>query len=69
MMQGLWLGLGLSIFNFAFAIAFKCGFIFLEKRIVTFENLMFCINIMMYTCDGLSNILRNMGNPIKAKLA
>ena len=24
---------------------------------------------MMYTCDGLSNILRNMGNPIKAKLA
>ena len=69
MMQGLWLGLGLSIFNFAFSIAFKCGFIFLEKRIVTFENLMYCINIIMYTCDGLSNILRNMGNPIKAKLA
>ena len=69
MMQGLWLGLGLSIFNFAFGIAFKCGFIFLEKRSVTFENLMYCINIIMYTCDGLSNILRNMGNPGKAKLA
>ena len=69
MMQGLWLGLGLSIFNFAFSIAFKCGFIFLEKKSVKFENLMSCINIIMYTCDGLTDVLRNMGNREKAKSA
>jgi ATP-binding cassette subfamily B (MDR/TAP) protein 1 len=69
MMQGLWLGIGLSVFNFAFGIAFKCGFIFLEKRTVTFDNLMSSINILMNTCDGLSDVLRNMGNTGKAKLA
>ena len=68
-LQGLWLGLGLSAFNFAFGIAFKCGFIFLEKRTVTFDNLMSSINILMNTCDGLSDVLRNMGNTAKAKLA
>ena len=69
MMQGLWLGLGLSIFNFAFGIAFKCGYIFLGKGDVSFEDLMASINILMNTCDGLSDVLRNMGNTGKAKLA
>ena len=69
MMQGFWIGLGLSAYNFAFGIIFKCGFIFLGKRWVSFENLMCCINISMNTCDGLSDILRNMGNSGKAKLA
>ena len=69
MMQGFWIGLGLSAYNFAFGIVFKCSFIFLDNGWSNFENLMCSINIIMNTCDGLSDILRNMGNTRKAKLA
>ena len=69
MMQGFWIGLGLSAYNFAFGVVYKCGFIFLRNRTITFDNLMCCITNIINSCDGLSDILRNMGDSNKAKLA
>ena len=69
MWQGFWIGLGLSAYNFAFAVIYKCGFLFLKERTVTFENLTCCITNIINSCDGLSDILRNMGDSKKAKLA
>ena len=68
-LQGFWMGLGLSINNFAFGIAYKCGFIFLKNKSVTFQSLICCIYNIVNSCDGLSDILRNMGDSGKAKLA
>ena len=70
-MQGFWLGLSLSAINFAFAVVFKVGFILLanQKDKLNFENLMCTIYIIFNSCDGLSDILRNMGEYSKAKLA
>ena len=69
MLQGFWIGLGLSAYNFAFGVVYKCGFIFLRNRTITFDNLMCCITNIINSCDGLSDILRNMGDSNKAKLA
>ena len=69
MWQGFWIGLGLSAYNFAFGVIYKCGFTFLRNRSVTFENLTCCVTNIINSCDGLSDILRNMGDSKKAKLA
>ena len=66
---GFWMGLGLSAYNFAFGAIYKCGFLFLREKSVTFENLTCCITNISNSCDGLSDILRNMGDSKKAKLA
>ena len=69
MMQGFWIGLGLSAYYLAFGVVYKFGINFLKNKTVTFENLLCCLTIVSNTCDGLSDILRNMGNTGKAKLA
>ena len=68
-MQGFWLGLSLSVENFAFAVVYKVGFIFLKEKMSTFKNLICTIYNIYNSCDGLSDILRNMGDSGKAKLA
>ena len=65
--QAFWMSLGLSAYNFAFGAVYKCGFIFLRKKTVTFQSLMCCITIIINSCDGLSDILRNIGDTNKAK--
>ena len=69
LLQGFWIGFALSVYNFAFGIAYKCGFIFLKNRSVDFESLACCVYNIVNSCDGLSDILRNMGDSGKAKLA
>jgi ATP-binding cassette subfamily B (MDR/TAP) protein 1 len=69
LLQGFWIGFALSVYNFAFGIAYKCGFIFLKNRTVNFESLACCVYNIVNSCDGLSDILRNMGDSGKAKLA
>ena len=69
MMEGLWVGLGLSCYFFGFGIAIKCGYIFLRNRSIDFEDLVCCISNIVNSLDGLCDILRNMGNSEKAKLA
>ena len=71
-MQGFWLGLSLSAINFAFAVVYKVGFILLkdtDENGLDFEDLMCTMYIIFNSCDGLSDILRNMGEYSKAKLA
>ena len=69
MMEGLWVGLGLSCYFFGFGLALKCGFHFLRNRSITFEDLVCCICNIINSLDGLCDVLRNMGNSEKAKLA
>ena len=68
-MQGFWVGLGLSCFDLSFAVVYKFAIIFMRKRILTFENLNCVITNISNSCDGLTDILRNIGDSSKAKLS
>ena len=69
MMQGFWVGLGLCCFDLSFAAVYKFGIIFIRNKTLTFENLNCVITNIANSCDGLTDILRNMGDTAKAKLS
>ena len=69
LLQGFWIGFGLGCYNLAYAIAFKFAIIFIKNKTLTFENLTCVISNMANSCDGLSDILRNIGDTKKAKLS
>ena len=68
-LQGFWIGFGLGCYSLAYAIAFKFAIIFIKNKTLTFENLSCVISNIANSCDGLSDILRNIGDTKKAKLS
>ena len=68
-MQGFWVGLGLCCYDLSFAVTYKFAIIFMRKRTLTFENLNCVITNISNSCDGLTDILRNMSDSAKAKLS
>ena len=68
-MQGFWVGLGLCCFDISYAVAYKFAIIFMRNRTLTFQNLNCVITNIANSCDGLTDILRNMGDSAKAKLS
>ena len=61
MMQGFWVGLGFCCFDLSFAAIYKFGIIFIRNKTLTFENLNCVITNIGNSCNGLTDILRNMG--------
>ena len=68
-MQGFWVGIGLCCFDLSFAASYKFAIILMRKRTLTFQNLNCVITNISNSCDGLTDILRNMGDSAKAKLS
>ena len=68
-MQGFWVGFGLSCFDFSFAVSYKFAMIFLRNKTLSFQNLNCVIGNISNSIDGLTDILRNMGDSAKAKLS
>jgi ATP-binding cassette subfamily B (MDR/TAP) protein 1 len=68
-MQGFWVGFGLFCYNLSFAIVYKFSIIFIKNKTLTFQNLNCVITNISNSCDGLTDILRNMGDSAKAKLS
>ena len=67
MIQGFWIGFGLGCYSLAYAIAFKFAIIFIKNRTLSFENFSCVVSNIANSCDGLSDILRNIGDTKKAK--
>ena len=67
--QGFWMGFGLCCYFISYALAFKFGIIFIKNKTSTFENLSKVISNIVNSYDGLSDILRNIGDTKKAKLS
>jgi ATP-binding cassette subfamily B (MDR/TAP) protein 1 len=68
-MQGFWVGLGLACYDFSYAVVYKCAIIFLRNKTLTFQNLNCVVTNIFNSIDGLTDILRNMGDSAKAKLS
>ena len=68
-MQGFWVGFGLSCFDFSFAVSYKFAMIFMRNKTLTFQNLNCVITNISNSCDGLTDIMRNIGDSAKAKLS
>ena len=69
LMQGFWVGLGLCCFDLSFAAAYKFAIIFMRNRSLTYQNFNCVITNIINSCEGLTDILRNMGDSAKAKLS
>jgi len=67
LLQGFWIGFGFGSYCIAYGLAFKLAIIFIRKRTLTFENLTCVISNIANSCDGLIDILRNLGDTKKAK--
>ena len=67
LLQGFWIGFGFGSYCIAYGLAFKLAIIFIRKRTLTFENLTCVISNIANSCDGLIDILRNLGDAQKAK--
>ena len=68
-MQGFWVGLGLACYDFSYAVVYKFAIIFLRNKTLTFQNLNCVVTNIFNSIDGLTDILRNMGDSAKAKLS
>ena len=69
LLQGFWIGLGLGCHSIAYGVAFKLSMIFIRKRLLNFENLACVVANITNSMDGLTDILRNLGDTSKAKLS
>ena len=67
--QGIWIGIGLGFYSLSYAIVFMLAIIFIKNKTLTFKNLCCAITNIVNSCDGLTDILRNIGDTQKAKLS
>ena len=68
-LQGIFVGFGLSANYFGIGAVFKLAFVLLKNKKTDFKILMRCLYIISNTCDAITITLRNMGDSQKAKLA
>ena len=69
LLQGVFVGFGLSANYFGMGAVFKLAFVLLKSRKTNFGKFMSCLYIISNTCEALAISLRNMGDSQKAKLA
>ena len=69
LLQGFWIGFGLGCHCIAYGVAFKLSMIFIRKRTLNFENLACVVANITNSMDGLTDILRNLGDTSKARLS
>ena len=67
LLQGFWIGFGLGCHCIAYGV--KLSMIFIRKRTLNFENLACVVANITNSMDGLTDILRNVGDTSKARLS
>ena len=68
LLSGLLIGFGIFISYVCQAVIFKCSFIFMKKRILTYNNMNCAIKTLL-TTNGISHSLLGLAEYPKAKLA
>ena len=68
-MLGVLIGSGIFILFASHSVVYKCSYIFIKKRTLTFNNMNNVMNTLMNATDGIADSLHGIGDYRKAKLS